>query len=308
MGFSFEPEFISRLPAIFARCELINLTIKYHSISNYSLTNAMYSIATPSLQTLPANLNRHQLPRHVAVIMDGNGRWATQRGLPRFAGHRQGAKILKELLRCCKDWGIEILTAYAFSTENWRRSSEEVNFLMLLFERLLRQELAELQRQEVRISFMGDLSILPISLQHEIQSAIHKTANNQAIQFNIAVNYGSRHEITRVCQKIIEQVQQGKLSMADINEDCIAQHLYTSETPDPDLLIRTSGEMRLSNFLLWQLAYTELYFTEILWPDFDRHAFHQALLAYQQRDRRFGNIAPISSIQNEPQAANEPHP
>lgn len=258
----------------------------------------MYSIATPSLQTLPSNLNRHQLPRHVAVIMDGNGRWATQRGLPRFAGHRQGAKTLKELLRCCKDWGIEILTAYAFSTENWRRSSEEVNFLMLLFERLLRQELTELQQEEVRISFMGDLSILSASLQHEIQFAIDRTANYQAIQFNIAINYGSRHEITRVCQSIVQQVQQGKLSVAEVNEGCIAQHLYTSETPDPDLLIRTSGEMRLSNFLLWQLAYTELYFTETLWPDFDRHAFHQALLAYQQRDRRFGTISATPSTQS----------
>ncbi|GAB1539575.1 polyprenyl diphosphate synthase [Scytonema sp. NUACC21] len=239
---------------------------------------------------LPSDLDIHRLPQHVAVIMDGNGRWATQRGLPRIAGHRQGAKTLKELLRCCKDWGIKALTAYAFSTENWRRPLEEVDFLMLLFERLLRQELAQMHREGVRISFIGDLSILRPSLLVEIERSMAETFHNQAIHFTVAVNYGSRNEITRACRQVAELVQRGEVSPDEVNESLIEQNLYTVGTPEPDLLIRTSGEMRLSNFLLWQMAYTEMYFTDVFWPDFDRAAFHQALLSYQERDRRFGQI------------------
>ncbi|PMB47601.1 isoprenyl transferase [Fischerella thermalis CCMEE 5201] len=239
---------------------------------------------------LPPDLNPQNLPQHVAVIMDGNGRWATHRGLPRIAGHRQGAKTLKELLRCCKDWGIKALTAYAFSTENWRRPIEEVDFLLHLFERLLRRELTEMHREGVRISFIGDLSVLPKSLQIEMQRSIAQTLHNQAIHFTVAVNYGSRNEITKACRELAELVEKGELNPQQINESLVAQHLYTAGTPEPDLLIRTSGEMRLSNFLLWQLAYTEMYFTDIFWPDFDRTAFHQALLSYQKRDRRFGQV------------------
>ncbi|MBD2429885.1 MULTISPECIES: polyprenyl diphosphate synthase [Fischerella] len=239
---------------------------------------------------LPPDLNPQNLPQHVAVIMDGNGRWATRRGLPRIAGHRQGAKTLKELLRCCKDWGIKALTAYAFSTENWRRPIEEVDFLLHLFERLLRRELTQMHREGVRISFIGDLSLLPKSLQTEMQRSMAQTLYNQAIHFTVAVNYGSRNEIIKACRELAELVQQGELKPQQINESLVAQHLYTTDTPEPDLLIRTSGEMRLSNFLLWQLAYTEIYFTDIFWPDFDRTAFHQALLSYQKRDRRFGQI------------------
>ncbi|NHC36742.1 isoprenyl transferase [Scytonema millei] len=240
---------------------------------------------------LPIDLDSQNLPKHVAVIMDGNGRWATKKGLPRLAGHRQGAKVLKELLRCCKDWGIEALTVYAFSTENWRRPIQEVDFLMLLFERLLQRELAQIQKEGVRISFIGDLSVLPQSLQREIERAIAHTINNTAIHFTVAVNYGSRKEIAQVCRQIALQIQQQKIEIEEISEDLIEKYLYTTGTSHPDLLIRTSGEMRLSNFLLWQMAYTEMYFTDILWPDFDRTAFHHALLAYQNRDRRFGQIA-----------------
>ena len=240
---------------------------------------------------LPINLDSQKLPKHIAVIMDGNGRWATKKGLPRVAGHRQGAKVLKELLRCCKDWGIEALTAYAFSTENWRRPTQEIDFLMLLFERLLQRELAQMQKEGLRLSFIGDLSVLPQSLQREIQRAIAHTINNTAIHFTVAVNYGSRKEIAQVCRQIALQIQQQKIEIEDISEDLIEKYLYTTGTSHPDLLIRTSGEMLLSNFLLWQMAYTEIYFTDILWPDFDRTAFHQALLAYQNRDRRFGQIA-----------------
>lgn len=244
------------------------------------------------LSTLPADLDSQRLPQHVAVIMDGNGRWAIEQSLPRIAGHRQGARVLKDLLRCCKDWGIKTLTAYAFSTENWGRPLEEIEFLMMLFERLLKRELSQMHRQGVRVSFIGDLSALPPSLQAEMQRAIAETANNQSVYFNVATNYGSRYEITQACYQVARQVQQGELELEAINESLVEQYLYTVGTSDPDLLIRTSGEMRLSNFLLWQMAYTEIYFTNCLWPDFDRRAFHQALLAYQQRDRRFGKITP----------------
>lgn len=243
------------------------------------------------LMSLPAPLNPHGLPQHVAVIMDGNGRWASQRGLPRAAGHRQGAHTLKELVRCCQDWGIPALTAYAFSTENWQRPLEEVNFLLLLFERLLRQELLEMQEMGVRLGFIGDLSALPRSLRQEMQRSQAATQDNDQVQLTIAFNYGSRAEISQVCRQLAEQAQQGKLEPATINEQLLDQYLNRSSFPQPDLLIRTSGEMRLSNFLLWQLAYTELYFTQTLWPDFDRASFYQVLVDYQNRDRRFGHLS-----------------
>ncbi|BAY86321.1 undecaprenyl pyrophosphate synthetase [Calothrix parasitica NIES-267] len=244
---------------------------------------------------LPADLNSQNLPTHVAVIMDGNGRWATQQKLPRIAGHRQGAKTLKELLRCCKDWGIKILTAYAFSTENWRRPTEEVDFLMLLFEKMLRRELGEMHREGVRINFVGDLSELPKSLQNEMQRSMLETSNNNDVQFNVAVNYGSRKEIISACRQVAELVEKGEIKPEDIDEDLITNNLYTTNIPAPDLLIRTSGEKRLSNFLLWQIAYSEMYFTDILWPDFDREAFKEAILSYQNRERRFGKVKAVLS-------------
>ncbi|PSR18763.1 isoprenyl transferase [filamentous cyanobacterium CCP3] len=239
---------------------------------------------------LPADLKPDRLPRHVAVIMDGNGRWAKQRGLPRIMGHRRGVDTLKTLLRCCRDWGIGALTAYAFSTENWGRPVEEVDFLMALFERVLRQELLEMMEENVRIRFVGNLAALPRSLQGEIHQAVTQTQGNHGIEFTVATNYGGRQEIVQACRSIAEQVQQGQLSPADISEDLFGRHLYTAEISDPDLLIRTSGEMRISNFLLWQLAYAEIYVTETLWPDFDASEFHRAIYAYQQRDRRFGKV------------------
>ena len=247
------------------------------------------------MKTLPLDLDSNFLPRHVAFIMDGNGRWATQQGLPRMAGHRQGARVLKDLVRCCKDWGIPMLTVYAFSTENWQRPLAEVQFLMRLFERLLRKELTELHEEGVRLQFLGDRTELPDTLQAEIETAIAATAQNQAVTFNVAVNYGSRLEIVRACRHVAQQVQQGLLTPEAINEAHLTKQLYTADYPDPDLLIRTSGEQRLSNYLLWQLAYAELYFTDCLWPDFDRAAFHQALLSFQQRDRRFGKLSNVSN-------------
>lgn len=243
------------------------------------------------MKTLPLDLDRDRLPRHIACIMDGNGRWAEQRGLPRVAGHRQGARVLKDLVRCCKDWGIPILTVYAFSTENWQRPLAEVSFLMRLFEKLLDQELAELHREGVKLQFLGDLTALPAGLQKRMLSTLTTTSRNTALTFNVAVNYGSRAEITRACRHLAQQVQRGLLAPGDIDERMIEQHLDTGLLPPPDLLIRTSGECRLSNYLLWQLAYAELYFTPTPWPEFDRPAFHRALQVYQQRDRRFGALA-----------------
>ncbi len=243
-----------------------------------------------ALQQLPPDLDRERLPNHVAVIMDGNGRWAKQKGLPRIMGHQRGVDSLKALLRCCKDWGIGALTAYAFSSENWGRPLDEVNFLMSLFERVLRQELKEMMAENVQIRFVGNLEALPKSLQAEIDSAMTATRNNKDIKFTVATNYGGRQEIVQACRAIAEKVQRGQLQPDQIDEILFERHLYTAELGDPDLLIRTSGEMRLSNFLLWQAAYSEFYVTDTLWPDFDRQEFHRAIYAYQQRHRRFGKL------------------
>ncbi|MBG1259042.1 isoprenyl transferase [Nostoc commune] len=242
------------------------------------------------LQDLPTDLKRELLPQHVAVIMDGNGRWAKRQGLPRIMGHKRGVDALKDLLRCCQDWGIQALTAYAFSTENWKRPQEEVDFLMTLFQRVLRQELREMVEENVQIKFVGNLQDLPRSLQQEISRSMEATKDNRGIRFSVATNYGGRQEILQACQAIAKQVQQGLLQPDEINEQVFESHLYTAGVSDPDLLIRTSGEMRLSNFLLWQMAYGEIYITDALWPDFDRAEFHRALCAYQQRERRFGKV------------------
>ncbi|ACC84281.1 isoprenyl transferase [Nostoc sp. UCD121] len=242
------------------------------------------------LQDLPTDLKRELLPQHVAVIMDGNGRWAKRQGLPRIMGHKRGVDALKDLLRCCQDWGIQALTAYAFSTENWKRPQEEVDFLMTLFQRVLRQELREMVEENVQIKFVGNLQALPRSLQQEISRSMEETKDNRGIRFSVATNYGGRQEILQACQAIAKQVQQGLLQPDEINEQVFESHLYTAGITDPDLLIRTSGEMRLSNFLLWQMAYGEIYITDALWPDFDRAEFHRALCAYQQRERRFGKV------------------
>ncbi|MEA5576794.1 isoprenyl transferase [Anabaena sp. UHCC 0451] len=242
------------------------------------------------LQYLPSDLKKELLPQHVAVIMDGNGRWAKRQGLPRIMGHKRGVDALKDLLHCCKDWGIKALTAYAFSTENWKRPQEEVEFLMSLFQRVLRQELREMIEENVQIQFVGNLQALPKSLQAEISRSMAETKDNLSIKFTVATNYGGRQEILQACRAIAQKVQQGILNPDEISEELFESHLYTAGIKDPDLLIRTSGEMRLSNFLLWQMAYGEIYITDTLWPDFDRKEFHRALCAYQQRERRFGKV------------------
>ncbi len=247
-------------------------------------------MSTQLITKLPAILDPTKIPQHVAAIADGNGRWAKQQGLPRIAGHQQGANTVKSLLFCCRDWGIANFTLYAFSTENWGRPAAEVDFLMRLFEGLLDSELAQMHAEKVRIRFLGDRSQVPLSLQKMMDKSIVKTADNQGVTFNIAINYGSRHEILQACKSIATQVKSGDLDPQDIDGAIFAQHLDTNGLPDPDLLIRTSGEQRLSNFLLWQLAYTELYITNTHWPDFSNEEFANAIANYQQRNRRFGKI------------------
>ena len=243
---------------------------------------------------LPAVLDPGRMPAHVALIMDGNGRWARQRGLPRVMGHREGVEALKRTLRLCSDWGIGALTAYAFSTENWTRPGEEVSFLMTLFERVLARELASLEREQVKIRFLGDLTPLPLVLQQRIAEATERTAGNLGIHFNVCTNYGGRSELVTAARRLAEEVAAGRLRPEAIDEAQIAAQLHTAGDVDPDLLIRTSGERRLSNFLLWQLAYAEIHITDVLWPDFDEAALLAALVDYQGRQRRFGGVdAPV---------------
>ncbi len=245
--------------------------------------------------TLPTGLDKGRLPSHIAVIMDGNGRWAKSRGLPRALGHRAGVEALKTTLRLCSDWGIKALTVYAFSTENWSRPEDEVNFLMALFERVLQNELESLQNEKVRINFLGDLDSLPRRLQQLIEEARNLTAMNKGISFNVCTNYGGRRELVLAAQKLAKRSLNGDLDPDMIDENIFASELFTASLVDPDLLIRTSGERRISNFLLWQLAYAEIHVTDVLWPDFDEQALSKALFDYQSRCRRFGGLDPMSS-------------
>ena len=223
-------------------------------------------------------LNREFLPRHVAIIMDGNGRWAQKRGMPRTMGHKAGVEALREIIRYSDELGIEALTIYAFSTENWKRSTEEVGALMRLLLQYFTSEIDELNEKNVRIRILGDIDGMPGGLE------------NTGLQLNIALNYGGQQEIIRAAQKLAQRVADGELSPADIDRKAFESELYTAGLPDVDFLIRTSGEMRLSNFLLYQLAYAEFYQTDTLWPDFNRRAYDEALLAYAKRNRRFGGV------------------
>ncbi len=240
-----------------------------------------------------SGLDLNRLPAHVAVIMDGNGRWAKARGLPRLKGHSAGVEALKATLRLCNDLGIRALTAYAFSTENWARPQDEVNFLMTLFERVLQRELDSLEKEKVRIRFLGDLNALPEGLQQLITQASERTAKNIGIHFNVCTNYGGRRELVLAAKKLAERCVRGELDPEMIDENRFASELFTAGEDDPDLLIRTSGENRISNFLLWQLAYAEIHVTDVLWPDFDRSSFIKALMDYQSRCRRFGGLDPL---------------
>ncbi|MBE3571656.1 MAG: isoprenyl transferase [Moorella humiferrea] len=244
----------------------------------------------PDRKGKETELDPGKMPRHVAIIMDGNGRWARSRGLPRAAGHRAGVEALRDIVRACVDWGIPILTVYAFSTENWKRPQEEVRGLMNLLVEYMRRELPELKQEGVQVRALGRLEALPQEARRELERAWRETAGNRRLILNLALNYGGRAELVDACREISRKVLAGELHPENINDDVLQKALYTGDLPDPDLLIRPSGEMRLSNFLLWQLAYTELWFTDIYWPDFRRENLRQALLDYQQRERRFGGL------------------
>ena len=242
----------------------------------------------PPQQHAWPGLDKERLPRHVAVIMDGNRRWAKKKLLGGFQGHRAGVETVRVLLRLCRELGIPHLTVYAFSTENWQRSDEEVAFLMSLFEEVIGREIEELDKNGVRLRFIGDVPGLPQTLQNKIAEAEGRTAHNRHVTLNVAANYGGRAELVKAARELAEQVKAGTLEPAAIDDALINGRLYTADQPDPDLMIRTSGEARISNFLLWQLAYTEIYFTEVLWPEFRQPHFLDALLSFQARDRRFG--------------------
>lgn len=231
-----------------------------------------------------------RLPRHIAIIMDGNGRWAQKKGLPRVMGHKAGMEAIRRTVKSCSDLGIKILTVYAFSTENWRRPQDEVSYLMNLLVEYMRKEINELHRNKVKIKVLGETDMLPEQTRKEIEGAVKLTANNEGLQFNIALNYGGRTEILNACKKLISEVKKGTLNEADLDEALFSGFLYTDSDPDPDLIIRTSGEKRISNFLLWQGAYSELVFVDQLWPDFDEKVLHSAILEYQSRNRRFGAL------------------
>lgn len=232
-----------------------------------------------------------KLPRHVAIIMDGNGRWAQRRGMPRTFGHKAGVEALREIIRCSSDLGIEALTIYAFSTENWRRSAEEVGALMGLLLEYFTKELDELHREHVRIRILGDIGGMPAGLERQqaaLRAAVERTRENAGLKLNIALNYGGRQEIVRAARALAEKAACGEIRPDEITMEAFAAELYTAGLPEVDLIIRTSGEMRLSNFLLYQCAYAEFYETDVLWPDFDRNAYDEALMAYAKRNRRFG--------------------
>jgi undecaprenyl diphosphate synthase len=230
------------------------------------------------------------LPTHVAIIMDGNGRWARQRNLPRVEGHRTGAESVRTIVRAAGEIGIKYLTLYAFSVENWTRPKDEVDTLMKYLERYLRSETPELDRNNVRLEVIGQIYRLPDSVQKELKKSIVTLSKNNGLTVVMALSYGARTEMVDAVRAIAEKVEKGKLDPAEINEETISQHLYTRNIPDPDLLIRTSGEMRVSNFLLWQISYAELVVTPTLWPDFRKAQFFEALEEYARRHRRFGAL------------------
>jgi undecaprenyl diphosphate synthase len=231
------------------------------------------------------------VPRHVVIIMDGNGRWAKRRGLPRVSGHKAGVDALRNIVEICAVNKIEALTVYAFSSENWKRPGPEVSRLLELFMTSLKKEVDDLNRNNVRLRFIGELKVFPSRLQSQMAKATKKTEANTGLQLSVAINYGGRWDITNAFRQLAGEIVAGKISMDEINEALIASRVSLADLPEPDLFIRTGGEMRISNYLLWQLAYTELYFTECLWPDFDAEEFNTALAWYAGRERRFGRTS-----------------
>ncbi|MBP5314091.1 MAG: isoprenyl transferase [Eggerthellaceae bacterium] len=252
-----------------------------------------YIFPDPPAGLDPALLDLSAVPNHVAVIMDGNGRWATARGQARMAGHKAGVEAVRETIRCASDLGVRYLTLYSFSSENWRRPLEEVSALMALFAKTMLAEVEELHKENVRVRFIGDLSRLPEETRSAFDKAQAMTKDNTGLTLVLAVNYGARDDIVSAARKYAQtcvDASKENKELPLLDKDIFFEYLATSDIPDPDLMIRTSGEMRLSNFLLWEIAYTEFYVTDVLWPDFDRYCFLRALLEYQARSRRFGGI------------------
>jgi undecaprenyl diphosphate synthase len=240
---------------------------------------------------LKGSINTKNIPQHVAIIMDGNGRWAKQHGEDRIFGHHEGVNSVREIVEACGEIGVKYLTLYAFSTENWNRPKEEVDGLMELLVATISMETPNLHKKGVKLEVIGDIESLPVSCQKELQESIDLTSKNNTVTLILALSYSSQWEITDAVKKIAAQVQNGSLKINDIDARLIDQHLNTKNFPDPELMIRTSGEHRISNFLLWQLAYAEFYFTDVLWPDFRKNEFFEAIIAYQNRERRFGKTS-----------------
>ena len=232
-----------------------------------------------------------EIPVHIAIIMDGNGRWAHKRGLPRAAGHKIGVDSVKDIVKACAQIGVKHLTLYTFSTENWKRPKDEVSTLMRLLVSSLRKESDELDENDVKLTTIGDVQTLPNEVQKELNDAIERTKNNKTMNLNLALSYSGRWELLEAIKKIANDVSKDQLQIADINENCVANHLTTKNIPDPDLIIRTSGEFRVSNFLLWQIAYSEFFITDELWPDFRRNNLYEAIRNFQKRERRFGKVS-----------------
>ncbi len=235
-------------------------------------------------------LDMNKIPQHIAIIMDGNGRWAKKRKLPRSMGHKAGVETIRKIVKESKRLGIKYLTLYAFSTENWKRPKEEVGALMQLLVVYLKREVAELNKNGVKINVLGDMLKFPAECKEELNKAIEITNNNTEINLNLALNYGGRDELVRAMKLIIDDLEDDKIKKEDISEDLISNYIYTKGMPDPDLIIRPSGEQRISNFLLWQCAYSEFWYSDIAWPDFKEEDLQKAILDYQNRDRRFGGV------------------
>jgi len=243
------------------------------------------------MDTLKSKINKNTIPNHIAIIMDGNGRWAKLKGKPRVFGHKNGVTSVREIIEGCAEVGINYLTLYAFSTENWNRPKLEVKTLMALLVSSLKKELKTLQKNNIKLNTIGNIQNLPEKAQIELAEVIEKTKNNSALTLTLALSYGSREEIVNVIKNISKKVVNNELQIEEINEKIINNHLYTFSLPDVDFMIRTSGEKRISNFLLWQIAYAELYFTDTLWPDFRKENLFNAILEYQNRERRFGKTS-----------------
>jgi len=252
-------------------------------------------VVEDKINDLLIKIDKQKLPKHIAIIMDGNGRWATKKGLPRSFGHKQGVSVLKKILKAAKNLGCKVITVYAFSTENWSRPTKEVDFLINLFSEVLKNEIKEIHEESTKIKFIGDLTPFPKKLREIISSSESLTKNNNKFLLNVCVNYGGRQEIVKVAKELALKSFSGEIKPSEVNEELFNSELLTRGIKDPELLIRTSGEKRISNFLLWQLAYSEIYISDVMWPDFNEFEFLKAIIDYQSRNRRFGGIESLTN-------------